>query len=407
MKKLYIYWKPICYNIMHHKSYALFCVFGAMLTFVFVTILLQIVHVVRGNMPPALYSERIVEVPSYIWDEQGNNFKSRLNRKDVQMIMSQLKGYENYTCYHDEANNVRANGQFGMNMAVYTDYNYWNVFQYDFVQGHPFTEREAKEPRVVVNESVAKTYFAKANVVGEELCFQGNRYKIIGVVADISLFAQDGHLSIWLPEYFDRGMSGNDWVNTYILFPEGTDMEKAKKMVMSAVSYVAEMKHVNVTQFPEPVRTVQEVRAEVFGGHLWRMSVFLGLLLLLIIPILNIILLSVANTSIQVAELGIKRALGANRDFVFLEVLIENIVLVIVGTLLGIALLLPLCQFLDKLLFGNMIIGSLTILAEMNWTVILLEVLPLSLLFSLVSSGLPAYWVIRNPIVDMLKGGVE
>ena len=115
MKKLYIYWKPICYNIMHHKAYALFCVFGAMLTFVFVTILLQIVHVVRGNMPPALYSERIVEVPSYIWDEQGNNFKSRLNRKDVQMIMSQLKGYENYTCYHDEANNVRANGQFGMN----------------------------------------------------------------------------------------------------------------------------------------------------------------------------------------------------------------------------------------------------------------------------------------------------
>ena len=407
MKKLYIYWKPICYNIMHHKAYALFCVFGAMLTFVFVTILLQIVHVVRGNMPPAFYSERIIEVPSYIWDEQGNNFKNRLSRKDVQMIMNQLKGYENYTCYHDEANNVRANGQFGMNMAVYTDYNYWNVFQYDFVQGHPFTEREAKEPWVVVNESVAKTYFAKANVVGEELCFQGNRYKIIGVVADVSLFAQDGHLSIWLPEYFDRGVSGNDWVNTYILFPKGTDMEKAKEMVMHAVNYVAEMKHVNVTQFPEPVRTVQEVRAEVFGGHLWRISVLGGVLLLLIIPILNIILLSVANTSIQVSEIGIKRALGANRDFVFLEVLIENIVLVVVGTLLGIALFLPLCQFLDKLLFGNMIIGSLTILAEMNWTVILLEVLPLSLLFSLISGGLPAYWVIRKPIVNMLKGGVE
>lgn len=30
MKKLYIYWKPIFYNIMHHKAYALFCVFGAM-----------------------------------------------------------------------------------------------------------------------------------------------------------------------------------------------------------------------------------------------------------------------------------------------------------------------------------------------------------------------------------------
>ena len=157
MERIRIYFKPIWYNIVRHKAYAGFCVFGTMLTFVFITILLQIVHVVRGNMPPAFHAERIIEVPTYILDERGNNFTDRWNRKDVQLLMGQLKGYENYTCYHDEAGNIRTNGQFGMSMAVYTDYNYWNVFQFDFVQGRPFTEQEARDRWVVVNEGIAKT----------------------------------------------------------------------------------------------------------------------------------------------------------------------------------------------------------------------------------------------------------
>ena len=407
MERIRIYFKPIWYNIVRHKAYAGFCVFGTMLTFVFITILLQIVHVVRGNMPPAFHAERIIEVPTYILDERGNNFTNRWNRKDVQLLMGQLKGYENYTCYHDEAGNIRTNGQFGMSMAVYTDYNYWNVFQFDFVQGRPFTEQEARDRWVVVNEGIAKTYFTKENVIGEKLYFQGNEYQIIGVVANVSLFAQDGNLSLWLPEHFDRGVSGNDWVNTFILFPEEADMENAKKMVTHAVNRVAEMKHVNVNNLAEPIRTVQEVRSEFLGGDFWVIGVLGVILLLLAIPILNIILLSLANTNIQVAEIGIKRALGAKQNLVFFEILVENVILVIGGTLLGIILFVPLCQFFDKLLFENMILGAQTILADMNLGVIFGEVLPLSLLFSIISGGLPAYWVVKYPITDMLKGGVK
>ena len=131
------------------------------------------------------------------------------------------------------------------------------------------------------------------------------------------------------------------------------------------------------------------------------------ILLLLAIPVLNIILLSSAHANIQVSEIGIKRALGAKQNIVFLEILVENIILVIVGTLLGIILFVPLCQFLDKLLFENMILGAQTILADMNFGVIFGEVLPLSLLFSFISGGLPAYWIVKYPITDMLKGGVK
>ena len=196
--------------------------------------------------------------------------------------------------------------------------------------------------------------------------------------------------------------SGNDWVNTFILFPEEADMENAKKMVTHAVNRVAEMKHVNVNNLAEPIRTVQEVRSEFLGGDFWVIGVLGVILLLLAIPILNIILLSLANTNIQVAEIGIKRALGAQQSLVFFEILVENVILVIGGTLLGIILFVPLCQFFDKLLFENMILGAQTILADMNLGVIFGEVLPLSLLFSIISAGLPAYWVVKYPITRRL-----
>ena len=34
MERIRIYFKPIWYNIVRHKAYAGFCVFGTMLTFV-------------------------------------------------------------------------------------------------------------------------------------------------------------------------------------------------------------------------------------------------------------------------------------------------------------------------------------------------------------------------------------
>ena len=405
MEKIRIYFRPIWYNIMHHKAYAGFCVFGTMLTFLFVMILLQIIHVVQSNTTPALYAERVIGVPSRVLQEQGNGSGRQWKREDMETLMSLLKGYENYICCHDKASNFKINGQLGTCMALYTDYNYWNVFHFNFVQGNPFPEREQYERCAIVKESLAKMYFAKEDVLGEEIYFQGNTYRIIGVVADVSLFAQDGNISLWLPLHSNQEMVNENRVSTYILFPEGADIVKAKTMVANVVNRVAEMKNININLSPEKLLTVQEVRAGVLGMGL--MGSVGAILILLAIPVLNIILLSSANTSIQVSEIGIKRALGANRNFVFLEILVENIILVMVGILLGVVLLLPVCQYIDRLLFANTILGTMTILAEVNWMVIFLEVLPLSLLFSLVSGGLPSYGIVRFPIVDMLKGGVK
>ena len=87
MERIRIYFKPIWYNIIHHKAYAGFCVFGTMLTFVFITILLQVAYVILCDTAPAVAADRIVSVPFVLRDNKGEAVKG-LNKSDIRTLMN-------------------------------------------------------------------------------------------------------------------------------------------------------------------------------------------------------------------------------------------------------------------------------------------------------------------------------
>lgn len=129
------------------------------------------------------------------------------------------------------------------------------------------------------------------------------------------------------------------------------------------------------------------------------------LFILLCIPLLNIVLLNMANTSVQITEIGVKRALGANRFVAFMMILSENFVLIIAGVIWGIISVYPVLQCVGLLYLDEDVLGALAVMPQLDWAIILLAVVPLSILFSLISGGIPAYLNVKRPIVEMLKGG--
>lgn len=405
MGKIKIYFKSILFNIMHHKAYALFCVFGTMLTFIFITIVVQVAYVLINNTPPALAADRIVCIPDELENDAGKRIKG-INKADIQTLISNVKEDVCYTCSHFEAANITVGTKYRDYGIYFIDENYWNVFQFEFVQGHPFTKSEMQMPCAIVNEHFVKTFFPDKDVINKEIRFQRETYKITGIVADVSYFAQEGSASLWVPEKFNKHIpTGNDWVKTYVLFPENMSYEVIIGSITSAFKLFAEMYNVKESTTLKQIWTVKEAIPKRYGGDLLMMGISGIIFILLIIPILNIILLSIANTNVQINEIGLRRALGANKKTTFLSILMENLLLVIIGTLLGILLTLPVCQGIDNLLFSDSIVGKMTILSGLNWSVLFTGVLPLSLLFSFLSGGIPAYLMVNRPIVDMLKGG--
>ena len=402
MGKLRIYFKPIWYNIMHHKAYAVFCVFGTMLTFVFITILLQVTNVIVGNTPPATKADRIVRVNHGIFDEQRDVF---FERKDVESMMNNVVGYETYTCSHYEYGNIFVNNQLLDKGVLFVDAEYWNVFQYKFIKGRPWNEEEIRQPYVIINESFARSYFATDNVIGKEMEFQEITYKVLGVVEDVSMFAYDGKNSVWAPESFSDFLVGRRIVNIHVLFPEGVSVENMKKSLSSGFNIWAEMASWGSKAKAYYFSTIQELLAEDYGGDLLLVGVGGILFILLCIPLLNIVLLNMANTSVQITEIGVKRALGANRFVAFMMILSENFVLIIAGLIGGVVLVYPVLQCVGLLYLDEDALGTLAVMPQLDWVIILFVVVPLSILFSLIDGGIPAYLNVKRPIVEMLKGG--
>ena len=163
MERIRIYFKPIWYNIVRHKAYAGFCVLGTMLTFVFITILLQVAYVILCDTAPAIAADRIVSVPFVLRDNKGEAVKG-LNRSDIRTLMNNVREDVRYTSYHYEAVDIMVNGRYDEYGIYFVDRDYWNVFQFEFVQGHFFTEGEMQMPCVIVNENFVRSFFPDHSV---------------------------------------------------------------------------------------------------------------------------------------------------------------------------------------------------------------------------------------------------
>ena len=127
----------------------------------------------------------------------------------------------------------------------------------------------------------------------------------------------------------------------------------------------------------------------------------------------------------RASEIAISRAIGATRISVFFQIMGENFFLVLIGAILGVLLVLPmsygvqsLATFfapqlrfmkirLQSLVLGGSLNEKMLLIASLDMSVIWCQVLPLAILFSLLSGGLPAYLITRKNIAEVLKGGNE
>ena len=125
------------------------------------------------------------------------------------------------------------------------------------------------------------------------------------------------------------------------------------------------------------------------------------LLLLLLVPALNLIALVQSSLQKRVEETGLRRAFGATRSDVVWQVLSENFVMTLIGTAIGILLSLGLIYVAKSFLLNSGIQLTLPMLIRPG---LFLAAFLLALLLNILSAMLPAWRVMRHPIVEALHG---
>jgi putative ABC transport system permease protein len=230
------------------------------------------------------------------------------------------------------------------------DPDYWRIFDFTFVEGGPTTagDEANAEPVVVLTEAARKRYFgARTGIVGETLELDGRTYRVRGVVKTVPSARLGAYSDMWAPL---STIQGDRWrqeirggFNAALLardaasFPaikaeyrarlgrlEMPDPERFQRARGTALTRLEEMVRDTLPGDPDGVPMARALT--IFFG-----SAFAFLLL----PAVNLVNINISRIIERSSEIGVRKAFGASSGHLVVQFVVENVVLCVLGGLLG------------------------------------------------------------------------
>jgi putative ABC transport system permease protein len=294
-----------------------------------------------------------------------------------------------------------------------TDGAFWQVFDFDFLEGRPFTPDDDKNARpvAVINETTRRRFFGGAPAVGRYLHLGGERFRVVGVVRDVSTFRRS-FADVWVPLSTIRGQGyRREWLGNFtgiLLVRDRSDFQAVREEFQSrleqAKGEVLDRKFYDeLTSGADTLfeGTAQELlRGVTDTGHGAKLVVVLWILLtlFLFLPSLNLININLSRILERGPEIGVRKAFGATSGSLLGQFLVENIVLTLIGGLIAFVLsaavlaafnaseLIPYARF------------------SLNGRVFL-QGLGIAFFLGLLSGVYPAWRISRLHPIQALKGG--
>ena len=304
--------------------------------------------------------------------------------------------------------------------AMSTDPDFWKIFKLQFLDGKSFTEAErgGDMQSVVISASVARKLFGTTEAAGRQMLLNREVVRIIGVVKDISVTAKDAYAQVW-SMYHSNELNVTDWWSyngnrtIAVLARTPDDFPAIKQGVEKRVKDVnagLEQRQIDIMEQPDNiVAHVNHVWSNI-GPNLPMLYLQYGiaLFIILLVPSLNLCGLSNSRMQQLVSELGVRKAFGATDGTLVRQILNENLVLTLIGGVVGLIFSYLAVYAMRTWLFTNSDnIGtagdfSLSMGALFSPAVFVLAFV-FCLLINLLSAGLPAWLATRRTIVDSLN----
>lgn len=326
-----------------------------------------------------------------------------------------LKGIENFSVSSEPASTATYVGGNRVDIVLrHTDAAYWQILNFRFLEGRPFTKQEDDGgARVaVITDDLAKKVFGGGPAVGKTIGVQGDGYRVIGVVPAVPITRLVAFAEMWVPigtfptsEYRTQYM-GN--FNGIVLAHSRGDLPRIRRdfdalMARVPVDNPKVFKTVEVhldttfDSFVRPQFTHLSATHPVLVARAVMAAIAMAFMAL---PALNLVTINLSRILERSSEIGVRKAFGAPRRALVWQFVVENVVLTILGGAIAFVLsvaaiaalndtaVIPFVRFdLNPRIFGY---GML-----------------LAVFFGLLSGVYPAWRMSRLHPVNALRGGAQ
>jgi putative ABC transport system permease protein len=310
---------------------------------------------------------------------------------------------ERATMYHD--------GRKLEARVRWADAAYWQVLNFRFLEGGPFTDADdANANRVaVISEDLRSKLFGASPGVSRTFDFDGQRFRVVGVVPTTSITRLYGFGDIWIPNHTQKG---DEWkrqhggsYNAAVMVRSAADFPKVRaELARNLAGYVPQDPKM-FTGIVARLDTPFEYFANgVLGEGSRQASIMRAIfataaLLFMSLATMNLVSINLSRIMERASEIGVRKAFGASSRTLIGQFVLENTVLTLIGGLIGFVLSIGAL----KLLAATSLLPNA--IFEVNLRVFGYGML-LAAIFGVVSGVYPAWRMSRMQPVIALRGGV-
>lgn len=293
---------------------------------------------------------------------------------------------------------------------AYTCEDFWKVHEFQFLEGDPYTGQHIEDNQfvVVITDAARIAYFGEGqSAIGQWIEVDKTRFKVIGVVKSVPAYQNFTYSDIYAPYNTSKkdlkqyGFTG-DFV-AVMLARSKADIPAIQAEFDEMVSGIDIPKSEELTVLNTYTDTyLGTITRHMFQSDKSEVGLFYGLLigamlLFMLLPALNLMNLNSSRIMERASEIGVRKAFGATSSVLTVQFIVENILLSIIGGVIGLILAWLILRGFEAT--GWIKHAELSI----DLKVFLIGFL-LTVVFGFLSGVLPARRMSKMQIVNAIKG---
>jgi putative ABC transport system permease protein len=282
-------------------------------------------------------------------------------------------------------------------IGVSPDYAQWMNRPIALGRGLTEDDQRRRSTVAVVGATLANKLFGGGDPVGRDLVVEGVPFRIVGVQAPAQIFNDENYydangILIPLQAYMDRMDPAHKLAQITVKLRRAEDMGEVSAMLLGRVRQAHHgIEDVEVVDLDaEAAKGYQNFLEQMRGWKIVLLSLAGTVLLVGGVGVLSVMLISFSDRRF---EIGLRKALGASDHEIFIQFLLEAMVLAAIGALLGTVSGALLCQALSASFPYGLVVNPLGLLTA--WIV----ALSLALVFGLY----PAFRAMRLSPMEAMR----
>ncbi|ASZ11913.1 ABC transporter permease [Chitinophaga pendula] len=400
------YFKIAIAVLQRRKFFTFLSLFVISFTLMLLTVLASFVNKMFNDNYPDRKRDRSLYINAVTMTGPESMNRSMLSKSLVDDYINKLKTPVSVaiSTWASSTNTYLNNKKISLQYK-YTNAAYWDVLDYDFTEGKPFSRQQLDnaERVAVISEHLKQEYFGGGEVVGKFITADDIQYRVIGVVKDVAASSQMFFSDMYLPYTVskkDYRKESGYFGSFRVILLAGRVADVAK--MRQEYEHMASKLPITQSGYDKIESKAQDYlhafldfgRLGTAGNVYLAIAIFVCLVMFL--PAINLVNINITRIMERSSEIGVRKSFGATSWTLTGQFIIENLILTLGGGLLSIPLSLAALALFNYLSLIDHFHLSL------NVPVLLLSLLA-CIVFGLLSGVYPAWRMSRMHVIVALR----